>query len=219
MIVKEAKELPKILAMGTCCVDIYPQKSAITPGGEALNIAVQLSDRDDVDIWLMGVIGNDQYGEVILESIKHRDINRDYLYEMNGETAHHVIQIDETGDRFFEEGAWHGGVSEELTLGEREIELLSEVDAVLTTLWQPNLEQLVELKGDGRFLLAVDFNDHRDFASWEHLVDGIDIFFSSGYQVNGVGLSPAIADWQYDIRANLWRSGKYRISQGQSVRV
>ena len=180
MSVKEGKELPKILALGTCCVDLYPQKSTITPGGEALNIAAQLSNRDDVDVWLMGVIGNDRYGEVILESIKHRNINRDHLYEMNGETAHHVIQIDKTGDRFFEEGAWHGGVSEKLTLGEHEIALLSEVDAVLTTLWQPNLEQLVELKRGRRYLLAVDFNDRRDFASWEHLVAGIDVFFSSG---------------------------------------
>ena len=40
----------KVLAVGTCCVDVYPQKNLVTPGGEALNIAVQLSSRGDVEV-------------------------------------------------------------------------------------------------------------------------------------------------------------------------
>ena len=50
----------------------------------------------------------------------------------------------------------------------------------MATLWQPNLEQLIDLKKEKDFLLAVDFNEQRDFAAWEPLIDGIDIFFSSG---------------------------------------
>jgi sugar/nucleoside kinase (ribokinase family) len=61
----------KILAIGTCCVDVYPQKNVVTPGGEALNIAAQLSSRTDVDIYLMGMIGNDTYAQNILESINN----------------------------------------------------------------------------------------------------------------------------------------------------
>ena len=174
------KKHPGILAIGTCCVDVYPQKSTVTPGGEALNIAVQLSDQEDVKVWLMGLIGNDRYGDTILEHIEHRSFNRDHLYQVEGETAHHVIQIDETGDRFFEDGAWHGGVSNDLKLREQDIALLGEVDAVMATLWQPNLKQLIDLKKEKNFLLAVDFNEQRDFAAWEPLINGIDFFFSSG---------------------------------------
>jgi len=169
----------KILALGTCCVDVYPSKGVTTPGGEALNIAVQLSFRSDVQVYLMGVIGNDYYGAAVLESVRHRDINRDHLYQVAGETAHHVIQIAQDGDRFFEEGSWHGGVSADLSLGERDRSILGEMDAVMTTLWEPNLKELVALKAANNYLLAVDFNEQRDFSQWEQLFDGIDIFFSS----------------------------------------
>lgn len=172
--------VPKIVAMGTCCVDVYPQKSTIRAGGETLNIAAQLSRTDDIDIYLMGVVGDDDYGEVILESIKGLRINQEHLQTAAGESAHHVIQIDETGDRFFEEGAWHGGVSEQLALTGESLDLLKQADAVMVTLWQPHLEQLVELKKEYGFLLAVDFNEQRDFSAWESLMSDIDIVFSSG---------------------------------------
>ena len=127
----------------------------------------------------MGLIGNDDYGKVILDSIRGREINGDHLYQVEGETAHHVIHIDETGDRYFKEGAWHGGVVDSLTLSDSDIELLHNMDVVITTLWQPTLKQLVELKEECGYLLAVDFNDQREFGSWESLIDGIDVFFSS----------------------------------------
>ena len=169
----------KILALGTCCVDVYTQKEITTPGGEALNIAVQLSTRKDLQVYLMGMIGNDEYGSAVLDSVRHRDINLDHVYQVDGETAHHIIQIARDGDRFFEEGAWHGGVSADLSLNDHDRSLLGTMDGVMTTLWEPNLKELVALKPSNKYLLAVDFNEQRDFTQWEPLMDGIDVFFSS----------------------------------------
>ena len=166
----------KILAVGTCCVDVYPQKDVITPGGEALNIAAQLSTRDDVEVCLMAMIGDDRYGEMIMDHIKTLDINTDHLYPLEGDTGSHVIHIGEDGDRYFKEGAWQPGVSAEWSITEQGKTLLSGIDAVMTTFRQPNLQQLVELKESSHFLMAVDFNVQRDFSAWQGILDGIDIF-------------------------------------------
>ena len=172
-------DVMKILALGTSCVDVYPQKNIVTPGGEALNIAAQLSYRDDVEVFLMGMIGNDSYADAVLDSIENLDINSDHLYRVEGETANHIIQIDQRGDRYFEHGAWQGGVSRDLVFNGENTELLSQMGAVMTTFREPNLPRLLALRSRENFLVAVDFNDQRDFSAWEDQMDRIDIFFSS----------------------------------------
>jgi fructoselysine 6-kinase len=169
----------KILAMGTCCVDVYPQKGVVTPGGEALNIAAQLSSRNDVVVYLMAMIGDDDFGNKILETIQKFNIQTKHLYQVDGETANHVIQISKDGDRYFESGSWHDGVSANLSMNEDDIALLSEVSAVMVTLWEPNLKDLLKLKNNKDYIVAVDFNDQRDFTNWADLFDDFDIFFSS----------------------------------------
>lgn len=169
----------KILAIGTCCVDVYPQKNIVTPGGEALNIAAQLSSRTDVEIYLMGMIGNDSYAQNILESINTLNIHTKYLYQVKGETANHVIKIHNDGDRYFENGAWNGGVSANLSLSVDDKSAISDMEAIIATLWEPNLKELLDFKKQNDYIVAVDFNDQRDFTEWENLIDDIDIFFSS----------------------------------------
>ena len=169
----------KILALGTSCVDVYPQKEIITPGGEALNIAAQLSIRGDVEVFLMGMIGTDIYADHILRSVNNLDIDTQHLYQLEGQSAHHVIHIDKQGDRYFESGAWHGGVSMQFVLNDKDLALLQKMDAVITTLWEPNLSKLLEDKGDSNLIVAVDFNQQRDFRPWEEQFGSIDIFFSS----------------------------------------
>jgi len=169
----------KILALGTSCVDVYPQKNIVTPGGEALNIAVHLSLREDAQVYLMGLIGNDHYADTILESIRNYKIDKTHLYQITGETANHVIHINKEGDRYFEEGAWNGGVSADFRINKDDKNLLSNIDGAITTLWEPNLKELLKMKQEKEYLVAVDFNDQRNFTSWEDLIDDIDIFFSS----------------------------------------
>lgn len=180
--ISETGQNLKILALGTSCVDVYPQKGIVTPGGEALNIAAQLSLRTDVQIYLMGLIGRDTYADAVVESIKDLKLDTSHLYQVDGKTAHHVIQIDKQGDRFFESGSWHGGVSADFSFNNNDRALLSEMEAVITTLWEPNLNELLKLKTDNDYLVAVDFNDQRDFAQWEKLIGKIDIFFVSAEQ-------------------------------------
>lgn len=170
----------KIVALGTSCVDIYPQKETVTPGGEALNIAAHIAPKTDGGVFLMGQIGNDDYGKVILESINGLKIDLQHLYQVAGETAHHIIHIREDGDRYFEEGAWHGGVSSDFRLNDSDRKLINDSHGVITTLWEPNLNELISLKKKSPYTLAVDFNEQRDFGHWDDLIGDLDIFFISG---------------------------------------
>ena len=168
----------RIVALGTSCVDVYPQKETVTPGGEALNIAAHLSVRPDCDAYLMGAVGQDDYAESIRGSLRHYRANTDRLVTLPGDTAHHIIRIDESGDRYFEEGAWHGGVSMDFRFADTDRTLIRSADAVITTLWEPNLRELVELRRESGFLIAVDFNEQLDLADWDDVLPEIDVAFS-----------------------------------------
>lgn len=172
----------KVLALGTSCVDVYPQKDTIFPGGEALNISIHLSYRKNLDLYLMGLIGRDEYADIILDRVKRYKINIDGLYQIDGDSAHHVIHIDKDGDRYFEHGSWYGGVSTDFSFNDNDYKILREVNAVITTLWEPNLDELVKIKNNHNYILAVDFNDQRDFTQWEDKIEEIDIFFSSAHK-------------------------------------
>ena len=175
----------KVLTLGTCCVDVYPEKAMITPGGEALNIAAQLSHRNDVEVYIMGMIGIDEYADFLTSSISCLAINKEHLYQTEGKTANMIIKITSEGDRYFEEGSWDSGVSTQLRITESGRSLLDDIDIVYTTLWEPNLNELVRLKKEKGFKLAVDFDTQRDFTQWQDIIDDLDIFHISGDQALG----------------------------------
>ena len=168
-----------ILAIGTCCVDVFPQKDIVTPGGEALNISVHLSMREDVHAYLFALIGDDTYSDRIVNTVKQYNINTDHLYRVKGETANHVIQISDKGERYFENGSWRAGVSADLSLSHEDQLLLRDMDAVLITLWEKNLPELIKLKDQNHYFIAADCGDLRDFTQWEDLFGNIDILFFS----------------------------------------
>ena len=52
------------------------------PGGQALTAALLLGSWD-VDVYFTGVIGNDMYGKIILDELKRRNVNTDYVITLN----------------------------------------------------------------------------------------------------------------------------------------
>jgi sugar/nucleoside kinase (ribokinase family) len=53
----------------------------------------------------MGLIGNDIFAEHILRSINSFAIDAEHLYQVDEQTAHHFIYIDEHGELYFKSGA------------------------------------------------------------------------------------------------------------------
>lgn len=82
----------KILALACFCVDVFPESGKILPGGNALNLAVNCTNINNAEVFVMGNIGKDKYSSIIKKSIDAYKINRSNLYEVKGQTANHIIQ-------------------------------------------------------------------------------------------------------------------------------
>jgi fructoselysine 6-kinase len=71
-------------------------------GGNAVNVAVQLAERD-FDVHYFGAVGADREGSLIREELVARKVNVDGLTTLPGTTAVTLISIDESGDRHLDE--------------------------------------------------------------------------------------------------------------------
>ena len=171
----------RIMSAGCVCTDVFADKNnELRPGGESLNFCGNVCTVAGVECFLIGAVGDDEYGRAIRERISRLPIDTSHLHTLDGVTANHRIFHTSDGDRYFTDGAWDGGVLNVFKLGSEDLELLRTADAVHTHFDSPIFGQIHELKKDSGFLLAVDFNDHRDFSDWEKILDDIDLFFISG---------------------------------------
>jgi fructoselysine 6-kinase len=109
----------KILALACFCVDVFPEIGKVLPGGNALNFAVGCK-KSGADVYVMGNIGKDNYGGILKQAADKYKINRGKIYEIDGQTASHIIHIDKSGDRYFKEGAWTGGVWDKFKISEKD---------------------------------------------------------------------------------------------------
>jgi fructoselysine 6-kinase len=170
----------KILAMTCNCVDIFPETGRILPGGNALNLAVSCKKAGAENIYLIGNIGKDKYGEIIKKAIDKYGIDRSMLYEIEGQTANNTIYIDENGDRYFKENSWVNGVWTDYRVSGADKEFMRKTDAVATTLYEPEFKSIIEAGRKSPFLLSVDFHDEKINPVWEEYFGAIDLFFISG---------------------------------------
>lgn len=170
----------KIYSAGCVCVDVFEELGEIRPGGEALNFCGNICGITGVENALISVVGDDEYARVIREKLSGYPIDVRYLHTEHGATANHRIFHTQDGDRWFPDGAWDGGVLDGFRLSDEDIAFISEADAVHTHFDSPLFPQILEARKNGEFLLAVDFNDYRDFSRWENVIKDIDLFFISG---------------------------------------
>ena len=170
----------KIMSAGCVCADVFEELGEVRPGGESLNFCGNVCEFPGVECSLVGVLGNDEYAKAIRDRISFLPINTEFLRTVPGETAHNSIFHSSDGDRYFLNNSWSGGVFDCFTLGKDELNYLRTADIVHTHYDSPVFRQVLELRKRSNFLLAVDFNDYREFNDWEETVENIDVFFISG---------------------------------------
>ena len=74
----------KIAVIGDNCIDIYlPPLDKEYVGGCAVNVAIHLIN-NGFNVSYMGVVGNDNYSEIIIESLKKKGIDTTYLLKAEG---------------------------------------------------------------------------------------------------------------------------------------
>lgn len=171
----------KLTTMSTLCVDVFDDSNEIRPGGEALNFAVHAEKYDNISVSIIGAIGDDRYGKVILDSIEDKKIGKSCIHTIEGGiTANNRIYLTDAGDRYFKPDSWTGGVYAEYQLGEDDIALIKSSDVIFLNYYCPYFSDIVEMKKTYGFKLAVDFDVERDFVKLERLAPYIDFFMISG---------------------------------------
>lgn len=210
-----------ITAMTTICADIFDDSGEIMLGGEALNFAMALSScRPDIGISLMGAVGNDTIGVKAVECIQSSNIDMSCVHVIEGgKTASNRIYHDEKGDRYFKEDSWDGGVYQDFTLSDIDRSKLRETDIVYINYYCPNFAQILELKQEYGYKLAVDFDVEADYETIGKIVGDIEFNFFSGND----GMLPILKEWSklHDgiFNATLAERGSVSYHMGHEYRV
>lgn len=167
----------KITALTSCCVDLYPDLDKVYVGGNSLNFATQCKHSGIDDVSIVGAVGKDNSGELILQHLDACGIERSHLHGVDEPTASNRIFINRNGDRYFKEDSWNGGAFDTFRLFEKDWELLEERDIIAMPAGDPNLQQLLERRREQ--LVVIDFLDYFKLDYIEKLIESIDISFIS----------------------------------------
>lgn len=171
-------ERKKVVTLSCLCADVFDNK--VTAGGETLNFAANCCHHPHLSLYIIGAVGNDEYGREILRSLEGKKIDRTHIHVLEGPTAYNRTYLTEEGDRYYKEDSWNSGVMVDYKLSDSDRELLKSADLVQVTTHSPNFSEVIECKKEKYFPLAADFDVRRDYENWDKLLPYVDFVFISG---------------------------------------
>jgi fructoselysine 6-kinase len=124
------------------------------PGGNAVNVAVYLS-RLGIPVSYVGVVGDDEYGQLLIQRLKEKNVDTSHVRIIHGQTAVTMVEIV-NGDRVF--GDYFEGVLADFKLTDEDISFLLQQDLIHTAFWGKVEKDLWRFKGKGP-LVSFDFAD------------------------------------------------------------
>jgi fructoselysine 6-kinase len=142
-----------LLCIGDNVVDRYVDLRRMFPGGNAVNVAV-FARRLGLDAAYQGLLGNDESGKLVLESLRAEKVDTSRVQVRSGGNAYAVVALMAGERRFL---ISDDGVSEFL-LADDDLESLRGFDAVHTAYSGSLYDQLSEIAR--RTQLSYDFGTH-----------------------------------------------------------
>ena len=147
--------MKRIACVGDNCVDCYDETNERYPGGNAVNVSVYFQRLGTPSSYI-GVVGNDEDGKMIIDSLREKNVDVSHVKVLEGNTAiTHVQRID--GERVFKDD--DPGVTTLLSLTEEDSDFIMEHDLVITGLWGYTEPFLPMLKRRG-VPIAYDASNH-----------------------------------------------------------
>lgn len=168
----------KITALSSFCVDYFPELDKVYVGGNSLNFAVQCKISGVEDVSVIGAIGNDSYGDLIMQYLKKVNVDHQRLYRIDAPTASNKIFISANGDRYFKEDSWQGGAFDKFRLSGTDWKYLEKRDLIAMPAGDPNLKSLLDRRHNEQ-LICIDFLDYHTLDFIEKLIHKIDVTFLS----------------------------------------
>lgn len=121
----------RLVAVGDNCIDYYEKTAQATPGGNAVNVAVYFR-RIGGESAYIGAVGTDDFGSVLLNGLKEKEVDVSRVHIENGTTA--VTQVELVhGDRIF--GDYDEGVMANFKLREEDYLFIENDDLVVSGFW------------------------------------------------------------------------------------
>jgi fructoselysine 6-kinase len=151
----------RLIAVGDNVVDYYEDREEMFPGGNALNVAVFWKQSGVEKVSYIGILGDDEEGDHILESLKSENIDVSRIRRAIGSSGVAVVALDENGDRKFV-GSNKGGIQSSLKLNfsESDLEFISEYTLLHTSVYSHIEQELPLLKRHN--VISFDFSTKYD---------------------------------------------------------
>ncbi len=150
--------MKKVAAVGDNCMDVYDSLDQAYPGGNPVNVAVY-TVRLGGHASYTGVVGDDKYGQIMIDALKAKNVDVSHLHVLPGSTA--ITHVDMNGnDRVL--GDYEEGVLKEFKLTDDDIDFIAEHDLLVTGLWGMIENDLGRIRARGvpiAFDFATKLND------------------------------------------------------------
>lgn len=170
-----------LVALPCLCVDVFDGTDELRAGGEALNFAVHASKFEEFNVSILGAVGQDFYAKFIMDSISDKRIDVSHVrVEKDKVTANNRTYLTADGDRYYKDDSWTGDIVDKMILNQDELDFIKKSEVVFIHFWAGCFEQIIDLKKNNNFRLAVDFVEYRNFKEMEKYAPYIDYFLISG---------------------------------------
>lgn len=165
----------KIIGIGDNVVDKYLDLNKMFPGGNALNVPVLAKKYFEIDGGYIGVLGNDEAGKHVYNSLKEEGIDVSHVRICDGENAYAKVTLV-NGDRTFVGSG--SGVPILKDLNEDDFNFISQFQIIHTSVYSRIENYLPKLKKLGK--VSFDYSDKRDFSYLRETAPYVDYAFLSG---------------------------------------
>lgn len=186
----------KITALTSFCVDFFPEQGKVYVGGNSLNFATQCKISGIKDVSVIGAIGNDDFGTLIVQHLDKNQIDQSRIYRIDKPTASNKIFINKKGDRYFKKDSWNGGAFDAFRLTDTDWKQVEKSDIIAMPAGDPNLEDLLKRRNNSQ-IVVIDFLDYFTLDVIENMIEKIDITFLSAKE-----------DMLYDLKTLAEKKGK-----------
>ena len=176
----------KILSIGDNCIDNYSELGRRFPGGNSLNVAVYAQRVPGVEADYIGVMGDDEAGDFMVDQMKRAGLRTDNVIRLHGESAVTTILI-RGGDRIF--ANYVEGVQKDAKFPSVLLPKVRTYDLVHYSVWGFGRGHIPWIKRAGRPLLSFDFSNQLQHDALE-VMPHLDYSFFSGKELIMKGIDP-----------------------------
>lgn len=166
----------KLAAVGSNCIDYYNNLDGgkAFPGGGPVNMAVY-TVRLGGEAAYIGPVGNDSYGELMIDAMKKKSVDTSHLRVEEGKTAVSQVELVD-GERIL--GDYEEGVLETYVLSDEDMDFIQNFDVVICDVWGKVEGQFKELKERG-ITTAFDCATYLESNASEQAIPYTDYLFYS----------------------------------------